>query len=85
MKRFAALKTRIERRRGRPLIYVGAATSGNRDGGYHAHLLLWSYQHVAALRGDARELGLGTIKIEQIRPDDQRFHVLSVATHERSL
>jgi hypothetical protein len=66
MDRFADLKKRIKRRRG-PLIYVGVAAAGLGDGGYHAHLLLWGYQHLPPLHGDLRDLGLGWPHIERIR------------------
>ena len=66
---FAALKKRITRRRARPLIYVGTVANGLGDAGYHAHLLLWGYQHLRILKGEARAVGLGHLHIERVRQE----------------
>jgi hypothetical protein len=65
-----SLFKRITRHSG-PFAYVAVTADGHGDGGYHAHILLWKYQHLPPLIGFAKDLGLGGVKIKAVSQNRQ--------------
>lgn len=65
---FRCLVKRINRTRGRPLIYVATVARAEGGTGYHIHGLLWEYVHAPTLIGHCKDLGLGKPKLRHIVP-----------------
>jgi hypothetical protein len=56
----------LERKRGRPLIYLSAPARSVGGGGYHRHVLLWEFLYAPTLHGIARKVGFGGPDIQRI-------------------
>lgn len=72
---WSAFKKRIERKIGKPPIYLAVtAKSAKGEGGQHLHALLWTgYLHAESLQGFARGTGLGAPDIQMLpqEPENQ--------------